>query len=68
MHGGACCLLEFWLKLGFFAAQHGEVWVRIPLERKDLQVYVDQFNESRISFIFRQQAAIVAKAYSVLSE
>jgi hypothetical protein len=55
------------LKRSCFAAQHGDVWVRITLPRKDLELYVDQNKQSRISFVFTEQVAIVARAYDMLS-
>jgi hypothetical protein len=60
-------LMRVWLNRVCLTAQHGDVWVRIPLPRKDLRLHVDQNKQSQISFIFAQQVAIVATAYAMLS-
>jgi hypothetical protein len=64
---GPGSLMRVWLNHGSFAAQHGDVWVRIPLARKDLRLHVDQNKQSRISFIFTEQVAMVVRAYDMLS-
>jgi len=46
--------------------EHGDLWVRIPLSRKDLQLYTDTGKKERVSFVFEEQVAIVASAYSTL--
>jgi hypothetical protein len=59
--------MRVWLNRVCLAAQYGDVWVRIPLTRKDLRLHVDQNKQSRISFIFAQQVVIVATAYDMRS-
>ena len=63
----ARCALTLRLKHGCFAALYGDVWVKIALEREDLRMHVDQKGLSRISFIFKQEGAVVERAYDLLS-
>ena len=46
--------------------EHGDLWARIPLSSKDLQLYTDTGEKERVSFVFKEQIAIVASAYSAL--
>jgi len=46
--------------------EHGDLWTRIPLSSTDLQMYTDTGKKERVSFVFKEQIAIVAGAYSAL--
>ena len=46
--------------------EHGDLWVRIPLSSADLQMYTDTGKKERVSFVFKEQIAIIAGAYSAL--
>jgi len=46
--------------------EHGDLWTRIPLSGEDLQLYTDMGKKERVSFVFKEQIAIVASAYSAL--
>ena len=45
--------------------EHGDLWTRIPLSSEDLQLYTDT-GKKRVSFVFKEQIAIVAGASSAL--
>jgi hypothetical protein len=46
--------------------EHGDLWARIPLSSEDLQLYTDTGKKERVSFVLKEQIAIVASAYSTL--
>jgi len=46
--------------------EHGDLWVRIPLSSADLQMYTDTGKKRRVSFVFKEQIAIIVGAYSTL--
>ena len=46
--------------------EHGDLWARIPLSSEDLQMYTDTVKKERVSFVFKEQIAIIAGAYSAL--
>ena len=46
--------------------EHGDLWARIPVSSEDLQLYTDTGEKERVSFVFKEQIAIVASACSVL--
>ena len=46
--------------------EHGDLWVRIPLSSEDLQLYTDTGEKESVSFVSKEQIAIVASAYSAL--
>ena len=46
--------------------EHGDLWARIPLLSEDLQLYTDTGEKERVSFVFKEQIAIVAITYCAL--
>ena len=46
--------------------EHGDLWARIPLSSEDLQLYTDTGEKERVSFVFKEQIAIVASTYCAL--
>ena len=46
--------------------EHGDLCARIPLSSEDLQMYTDTVKKERVSFVFKEQIAIIAGAYSAL--
>jgi len=46
--------------------EHGDLWTRIPLSSADLQMYTDTGKKERVSFVFKEQIAMIAGAYSAL--
>jgi len=46
--------------------ERGDLWDRIPLSSADLQMYTDTREKERVSFVFKEQIAIVAGASSAL--
>ena len=49
-----------------YSYEHCDLWVRIPLSSEDLQMYTDTVQKDRVSFVFKEQVAIIAGAYSAL--
>ena len=46
--------------------EHGDLWARIPLSSEDLQLYTDTGEKEHVSFVRKEQIAVVASAYSAL--
>ena len=78
IRGGAKSAKEgarrFYPKLGLrgdqmqevYPYEHGDLWPRIPLSSADLQMYTDTVKKKRVSFVFKEQIAIIPGAYSAL--
>ena len=53
-------------KQEIYPYEHGDLWTRIPLSSADLQMYTDTGKKERVSFVFKEQIAMIAGAYSAL--